>query len=54
MNNLQEDRKRDSDLEFLQRCKDSDLDTLLKMLRDHTGGPEWKVVAIKRAIKKRQ
>jgi len=36
MNNLQEDRKRDSDLEFLQRCKDSDLDTLLKMLRDHT------------------
>jgi hypothetical protein len=46
-----EARKREADLEFLARCVTATEPELLKMLRDlGKNSPEWKRVAVKRAL----
>lgn len=51
---LKESRKRLADLEFIQRCRNASLDELFIMLNNHRDAMEWKIIAIKRAIKKHQ
>lgn len=51
---LKESRKRLADMEFIQRCRNASLDELLVMLHNHKDAMEWKIIAIKRAIKKQQ
>lgn len=41
-----------SDLKFMQRIKDANLNSLFNMLQNHShkNAPEWKRIAIERAI----
>ena len=47
-----ESRKRVADIDFIQRCRSASEEELLKMFFAHCrkGAPEWKRVAIKRAL----
>lgn len=49
-------KRRDADLAFLalviQLREQRNVQGLAKMLREHAQGPEWKLVALKRALKK--
>lgn len=47
-----ESRKRVGDIDFIQRCRVASEEELLKMFFAHCckGAPEWKRIAIKRAL----
>jgi hypothetical protein len=43
-------RRAEADLAFLEHLRDADVGTLKKMARDHELAPQWKRVAIARAV----
>lgn len=48
-----EARKRDEDIEFLSKLSSASREELLQMRRNHVTAPEWKILAIDRAIHRR-
>lgn len=48
----QRQRRRESDLAFLERLRGATVDELEQLEREHMTGPEWRRVAVERAIKR--